>query len=302
VAGGANPSKAVVYALGANFAIAITKYIAAAITGSGSMFAEAVHSTADCGNQLLLLLGLKLSRRPPTPDYPMGFGKETYFWSFVVAIMLFTVGGMFSIYEGWHKLAEPEPLDKPFIALGVLAFGLVAEGFSMFGALREVNKLRRGANLWRWFRQSRNSELVVIFGEDLAALAGLALAFVAVLATWLTGNPLWDALGGIAIGVLLVIVAVAVAVEVKAMLIGQGVEPAVRAEMIEFLSAQPAVEKVLDLITLHFGGDVMVAVKAKLRPQGDLDALVDAINAIEAAFKDRFPETQWIFFEPDNAR
>ncbi|HEX3060889.1 MAG TPA: hypothetical protein VHP62_16100, partial [Usitatibacter sp.] len=156
--------------------------------------------------------------------------------------------------------------------------------------------------LWRWFRQSRNSELVVIFGEDLAALAGLALAFVAVLATWLTGNPLWDALGGIAIGVLLVIVAVAVAVEVKAMLIGQGVEPAVRAEMMEFLSAQPAVEKVLDLITLHFGGDVMVAVKAKLRPQGDLDALVDAINAIEAAFKDRFPETQWIFFEPDNAR
>ena len=298
----ADTSKAVVYALGANFAIAITKYVAAAITGSGSMFAEAVHSTADCGNQLLLLLGLKLSRRPPTPDYPMGFGKETYFWSFVVAIMLFTVGGMFSIYEGWHKLNEPEPLDKPFIALGVLAFGLVAESFSMFGALREVNKLRRGANLWRWFRQSRNSELVVIFGEDLAALVGLALAFVAVLATWVTGNPLWDALGGIAIGVLLVIVAVAVAVEVKAMLIGQGVEPAVRAQMVEFLSAQPAVEKVLDLITLHFGGDVMVAVKAKLRPQGDLDALVDAINAIEAAFKDRFPETQWIFFEPDNAR
>ena len=298
----ADTSKAVVYALGANFAIAITKYVAAAITGSGSMFAEAVHSTADCGNQLLLLLGLKLSRRPPTPDYPMGFGKETYFWSFVVAIMLFTVGGVFSIYEGWHKLAEPEPLDKPFIALGVLAFGLVAESFSMFGALREVNKLRRGASLWRWFRQSRNSELVVIFGEDLAALVGLALAFVAVLATWVTGNPLWDALGGIAIGVLLVIVAVAVAVEVKAMLIGQGVEPAVRAEMVEFLSAQPAVEKVLDLITLHFGGDVMVAVKAKLRPQGDLDALVDAINAIEAAFKGRFPETQWIFFEPDNAR
>ena len=298
----ADTSKAVVYALGANFAIAITKYVPAANTGSGSMFAEAVHSTADCGNQLLLLLGLKLSRRPPTPDYPMGFGKETYFWSSVVAIMLFTVGGMFSIYEGWHKLNEPEPLDKPFIALGVLAFGLVAESFSMFGALREVNKLRRGASLWRWFRQSRNSELVVIFGEDLAALAGLALAFVAVLATWLTGNPLWDALGGIAIGVLLVIVAVAVAVEVKAMLIGQGVEPAVRAEMIEFLSAQPAVEKVLDLITLHFGGDVMVAVKAKLRPQGDLDALVDAINAIEGAFKGRFPETQWIFFEPDNAR
>lgn len=302
MAGGADSSKAVVYALGANLAIAITKYVAAALTGSSSMFAEAVHSTADCGNQLLLLLGLRLSRRAPTPDYPMGFGKETYFWSFVVAIMLFTVGGMFSIYEGWHKLHETEPLDRPFIALGVLAFGIVAEAFSMFGALREVNKVRRGATLWSWFRHTRNSELVVIFGEDLAALVGLALAFVAVLAAWLTGNMLWDAMGSIAIGVLLVIVAIAVAVEVKAMLIGQGVEPAVRAEMIEFLSAQPAVEKVLDLITLHFGGDVMVAVKAKLHPQGDLDALVDCINAIEAAFKARFPETQWIFFEPDNAR
>jgi cation diffusion facilitator family transporter len=299
VAGGADSAKAVVYALGANFAIAITKYVAAAITGSSSMFAEAVHSTADCGNQLLLLLGLKLSRRPPTPDYPLGFGKETYFWSFVVAIMLFTVGGMFSIYEGWHKLHSLEELQRPFIALGVLAFGICAEGFSMWGALREVNKSRGDANLWRWFRGTRNSELVVIFGEDLAALIGLALAFIAVLATWLTGNPMWDALGSIAIGVLLVAVAIAVAVEVKAMLIGQGVEADVRAAMLQFLGEQQAVEKVLELLTLHMGGDVMVAVKAKMRPQGDLDSLVAAINVIEDAFKQRFPQTQWIFFEPD---
>src|SRR6188768_361476 len=223
----ADSSKAVVYALGANFAIAVTKYIAAAITGSSSMFAEAVHSTADCANQLLLLLGLRLSKRPPTADYPLGFGKETYFWSFVVAIMLFSVGGMFSIYEGWHKLHSLEELERPFIALGVLAFGIAAESFSMWGALREVNKSRGRASLWRWFRGTRNSELVVIFGEDLAALIGLALAFVAVLATWLTGNPMWDALGSIAIGVLLIVVAVAVATEVKAMLIGQGVEPEV---------------------------------------------------------------------------
>jgi cation diffusion facilitator family transporter len=299
VAGGANPAKAVVYALGANFAIAVTKYIAAAITGSGSMMAEAVHSTADCGNQLLLLLGLKRSKRPPTPDYPLGFGKETYFWSFVVAIMLFTVGGMFSIYEGWHKLHENEELEKPLIALGVLAFGIVAESFSMWGAMREVNKSRGDLGLWAWFRESRNSELVVIFGEDLAALLGLAFAFVAVLATWLTGNPMYDAAGSIAIGALLVVVAVAVAIEVKAMLIGQGVEAPVRAEMIEFLRAQPPVEEVLELLTLHMGGDVMVAVKAKMRPLGDLSALVDAINAVEAAFKVRFPQTQWIFFEPD---
>ena len=299
MAGGANPTKAVIYALGANFAIAVTKYVAAAITGSGSMLAEAVHSTADCGNQLLLLLGLKRSKRPPTPDYPLGFGKETYFWSFVVAIMLFSVGGMFSIYEGWHKLHESEDLEKPIIALGVLAFGIVAESFSMWGAMREVNKSRGSQGLWQWFRESRNSELVVIFGEDLAALLGLTFAFVAVAVTWATGNPFYDALGSIAIGVLLVVVAVLVAIEVKAMLIGQGVEAPVRAEMIAFLRTQAPVEDVLELLTLHMGGDVMVAVKAKMRPQGNLEALVDAINAVEAAFKQRFPQTQWIFFEPD---
>jgi cation diffusion facilitator family transporter len=296
---GSDSSRAVIYALGANFAIAIAKYAAAAITGSGSMLAEAVHSTADCGNQLLLLLGLKRSRRKATLDYPLGFGKETYFWSFMVAIMLFSVGGMFSIYEGWHKLRHPEELAYPLLALGVLAFGLGAESFSMWGALREVNKARGAASLWSWFRTSRNSELVVIVGEDLAALVGLALAFVAVLATWLTGDPAFDALGSIAIGALLVVVAIAVAVQVKAMLIGQGVEPTVRAHMLSWLEEQAAVEKILDLLTLHMGGDVMVAVKAKMRPQGSLDALVDEINAIEAAFKVHFPQTQWIFFEPD---
>jgi cation diffusion facilitator family transporter len=292
-------ARAIFFALGANFAIALTKYVAAAITGSGSMLAEAVHSTADCGNQLLLLLGMKRAKRPPTLDYPLGFGKETYFWAFIVAIMLFTVGGVFSIYEGWHKLHEPAELSYPMLALGVLAFGIVAESFSMWGAMREVNKARGDQNLWDWFRTSRNSELVVIFGEDLAALAGLAFAFIAVLATWMTGNPIYDALGSIAIGVLLVVVAIAIAIEVKALLIGQGVELPVRARMLKTLEAEPAIEKVLDLLTLHMGGDVMVAVKAKMRPQGSVDALVDEINRIEAAFKQSFPQVQWIFFEPD---
>jgi cation diffusion facilitator family transporter len=299
MAQGADSARAVVVALGANFAIAVTKYAAAAITGSGAMFAEAVHSTADCGNQLLLLLGLKRARRAPTLEYPLGFGKETYFWSFMVAMMLFSVGGMFSIYEGWHKLHAPEDLKYPLLALGVLGFGVAAESFSMWGALREVNKARGDRSLWEWFRGSRNAELVVIFGEDLAALVGLTFAFVAVLATWITGNPVYDALGGIAIGVLLVIVAVAVAVQVKAMLIGQGVEAPVRAEMMAFLEAQPAIERVIELLTLHMGGDVMVAVKAKVRSQGDADAFVEKINEIEAAFKERFPQVQWTFFEPD---
>lgn len=299
MAQGADSTKAVIFALGANFAIAISKYVAAYFTGSGSMLAEAVHSTADCGNQLLLLLGLKRSRRPPTADYPLGFGKETYFWSFIVALMLFSVGGLFSVYEGWHKLHEPEPLNYPLLALGVLAFGMVAEGFSMWGCIREVNKARGGQSLWQWFRASRNAELVVIFGEDLAALVGLTIAFVAVLAAWLTGTVMYDALGSIAIGVLLIVVAVMVAVEVMALLVGQGVEAPVRREMIAFLEGQPSVECVIDMITLHMGGDVMVAVKAKMRDGGSVAALVDEINRVEVAFRERFPQTHWVFFEPD---
>lgn len=298
-AGGADPTRAVFLALGANGAIAVAKYVAAAVTGSGAMLAEAVHSTADCGNQLLLLLGMKRSRRPSNPEHPLGFGKETYFWSFVVAIMLFTVGGLFSIYEGVHKLGNPAPVASPWIALGVLAFSIVMEAFSMAGALREVRKVQGGRTLWGWFRTTRNAELVVVFGEDLAALAGLALAFVAVLAAALSGNPAYDAAGSVAIGALLVGVAIAVAIEVKALLVGQGVEAPVRREMIAFLEADRAVDGVLELLTLHMGPDVMVAVKARMREQGSQAALIDEINRVEAAFKLRFPQAHWIFFEPD---
>ena len=299
MAGGANPVKAVLFALGANAAIAVAKYVAAFFTGSGSMLAEAVHSTADCANQGLLLLGLKRAKRPPTPDYPLGYGKETYFWSFIVAIMLFSVGGLFSVYEGWHKLHEPEPLSYPLLALGVLAFGIIAESFSMWGCMREVNKARGEQSLWEWFKSSRNAELVVIFGEDLAALLGLTFAFVAVGVAWATGNVMRDALGSIAIGVLLIVVAAMVGVEVKALLVGQGVEPHVKKEMVAFLEDQPAVEKVFGVLTLHMGPDVLVAVKARMRQQGSQDAMVEAINAVEIAFSERFPEVQWIFFEPD---
>ena len=291
--------RAILYALGANFAIAVAKYAAAVATGSGAMLAEAVHSTADCGNQLLLMLGMRRARREPTPDHPLGFGKETYFWSFMVAVLLFSVGGLFSIYEGWHKLVAPEPVARPLLALGVLAFGLVAESFSMWGVLREVAKARAGRSLRTWLGETRNSELVVVLGEDFAALVGLALAFAAVLATWLTGNPAFDAGGSIAVGVLLVVVAVAIAVQVKSLLVGQGVEPAQREAMVRFIVAQDAVAEVLDVLTLHMGDDVMVAVKARMHPQRDVDALVRAINAIEAALRERFPQVRWVFFEPD---
>jgi len=301
MSGHANSLKAILLALGANFAIFVSKLVAAVLTGSGAMLAEAIHSLADCGNQGLLLLGMRQAKRPPSEDYPLGWGRALYFWSFLVAILLFSVGGMFSIYEGVHKLGSPEPLQRPWLAVGVLVFGIVMEGISMRGCMQEVNKARDGLSLWQWFRQTRSSELLVIFGEDLAALLGLVLALLAILATILTGNLLFDALGTIAIGVLLVAVAVAVAIEVKALLIGQGVEPRRRKELLDFLAERPEVAEVLNLITLQLGPDVMVSVKARMAPAADNLALIHNINAVERAMKARFPDVAWSFFEPDIA-
>lgn len=301
MSGQANSMRAILLALGANFAIFLSKLVAALITGSGAMLAEAVHSLADCGNQGLLLFGMRQAGRPPSDDYPLGWGRALYFWSFLVAILLFSVGGMFSIYEGIHKLGHPEPLKWPWLAIGVLGFGVVAESISMHGCLKEVNKARDGRSLLRWFHETRSSELLVIFGEDLAALFGLAVALVAVLATMITGNLIYDAVGTIVIGVLLVVVAVAVASEVKDLLIGQGVEPKQREALIAFINARPEVDVVLNVITLQMGPDVMVAVKARMAPAPDQTALVQAINSVERAMKTQFPEIRWSFFEPDIA-
>jgi cation diffusion facilitator family transporter len=273
--------------------------VAAFITGSGAMMAEAVHSLADCGNQGLLLLGMRQAKRPASSEYPLGWGRALYFWSFLVAILLFSVGGMFSVYEGVHKLTHPEPLKWPWLALGVLVFGIVAESISMRGCLVEVNKARGARSLWRWFRETRSSELLVIFGEDLAALLGLCFAAVSIGATMLTGNMIYDAIGTVAIGALLVVVAVLLAIEVKALLIGQGVEPQRRAELMAFLEARPEVSKVLNLITLQMGPDVMVAVKALMAPTADARGLIDAINTVERAMKAQFDDVRWSFFEPD---
>ncbi|HUA79769.1 MAG TPA: cation diffusion facilitator family transporter [Dyella sp.] len=299
MSGHGNSLRAILLALGANFAIFVAKLIAAVVTGSGAMLAEAVHSLADCGNQGLLLLGIRQSKKPPSDDYPLGWGRALYFWSFVVAVLLFAVGGLFSIYEGTHKLAHPEPLRWPWVALGVLLFGIVMESISMHGCLREVNHARGEQGLWRWFRETRSSELLVIFGEDLAALLGLCLAALAIGATMLTGNLLFDALGTIAIGVLLVVVAIALSIEVKALLIGQGVEPCRRAQLLAFLHGRPEIAEVLNLITLQMGPDVMVAIKARMTPTPDNLSLIEAINTVEREMKVQFTDVRWSFFEPD---
>lgn len=299
MSGHADSKRAIFLALGANFAIFVAKLVAAIFTGSGAMMAEAVHSLADCGNQGLLLLGMRQAKRPPSPDYPLGWGRALYFWSFLVAILLFSVGGMFSVYEGVHKLTHAEPLSWPWLAVGVLAFSIVTESISMHGCMQEVNKARGEQSLWEWFRETRASELLVIFGEDLAALIGLCLALAAVLLTMLTGNLVYDAIGTICIGVLLIVVAVLVAREVKALLIGQGVEPRRKAEMVAFLEARPEIDQVYNLLTLQMGTDVMVATKAKMAATPTPRAMIEAINTVEADFKARFKDVRWSFFEPD---
>lgn len=298
----AESPKAIFYALAANAGIAVCKYAAAAFTGSGSMFAEAIHSTADCGNQLLLLFGLRQSREPPTPLHPMGAGRAINFYSLLVALLLFFVGGAFSVYEGIHRLIAREPLQYVYVALAVLGISVVLEAFSLYGALREIRKGSPTKSLWRWARETRDSDLLVVAGEDIAALAGLAIAFAAVLLTVITGNPAWDACGSIAIGVLLMLIAWFIAREVKSMIVGESASPEMRREIEAFLRGRPEIRGVISLITLQWGKEVVVAVQAEMIDYEHSRTMVEAINAIEADLQARFPVVRWVFFEPDFAK
>ena len=297
----ADSLKSIIYALGANMAIAVAKTVGAIYTGSSSMLAEAIHSFADCGNQALLLWGLKEAERSPTPDHPLGFGKAIYFWSFIVALMLFSMGGLFSIYEGVHKISSTEPLKNVWVAVAILSFGVVAESISLWGCVREINKVRGTQSLWSWFKTSRQSELVVILGEDLAALGGLVLALTFIGIAVATGNPLWDALGSIAIGTLLLLVALLIGTEVKALLLGQSAEPETLARMKKHLSESPEVIEIYNLLTQQMGSEIMVAVKARMKPTGTEIGLIEAINCVEKRFRAEFPQVSWVFFEPDIA-
>ena len=291
--------KAIMYALGANLGISLAKGLAAWYTRSGAMLAETVHSFADSVNQLLLLWGLRRARLPASEEHPLGYGKAIYFWSFIVALMLFSMGGIFSIYEGVHKLTHPEMPKSPWIAVGVLTVSVLLEFGSLKGALSEVRKIQGKRSFLKWFRQSRQSELIVVVGEDLAALLGLSLALAAVLATIIAGNPLFDALGTIAIGAVLILVALTVGYEVKSLLIGESADPDTVTALRDFLSGQPEIAEVYKLITLQLGMELMVSVKARMQEMNSALSLIEDINRVETALKTKFPQIRWVFFEPD---
>jgi cation diffusion facilitator family transporter len=295
----ASSARAILYAFCANLGIALAKLAASLYTHSGSMLAEAIHSFADCGNQVLLYLGLKQSQRPASARHPLGEGKITYFWSFIVALMLFSMGGLFSIYEGWHKLTAHEELNQAWVALVVLGLSILLELASTVGCLREIRKLRRDKPLLHWVKHTRNAELVVVLGEDLAALLGLVIAFVFVALAAATGNGVYDAIGSIAIGVVLICVSIFIAVRIKGLIVGRSAEEDLQAAIHAQIEASDGIEDLLNAITLQLGPQVMLAIKVRMTAGLSVEKAVENLNALERNIKARFPEVTWCFVEPD---
>ena len=291
----------IVRSLVVNLVIAVSKGIAAAITGSGAMLAETLHSFADCGNQLLLLKGVSATKKPADHQHPFGYGRSMYFYSFVVALLLFLGGGVFSIYEGVHKIQHPEPVGDIGVALIILFLSLVLEGWSTLGNIKTMAKRRGTTPFFRYLRDTKDSDLIVVFGENSAAVLGLVLALGALMLAKATGDGRWDAVGSLAIGVVLVGVATFLAREVKSLLVGESADPSLLKSFEELAQIDPNVERVLNVLTLQQGpGEIVVAAKLKFRGGMETDALVDAINAFERALKARVPEVRWSFIEPDN--
>lgn len=292
-------ARAILYAFLANGGIAIAKSWAAWLTGSGSMLAEAIHSYADTVNQVLLFLGLKQSVKEPDAEHPLGYGMLSYFWSFVVAMLLFSVGGLFSIYEGIHKFQHPEPLSQVWVAIVVLVIAIALEAFSLAGCWREIRNIRGARPFREWLEHTRNSELVVVLGEDIAALLGLCLALVFISLAVVTGNPIFDAIGSMCIGVVLIVISVFLTLRVQSLLVGRSADPLIQEEINRIISEDEDIEQVFNTITLQMGPYTMLAAKVKLKSGIDIDTAVDDINDLEVRLKERFPTLKWCFMEPD---
>ncbi len=292
--------RAILAALGANVAIAIAKFVAFAFTGSSSMLAEGVHSVADSGNQVLLLVGRRRSQREVTAQHPFGYGRERYFYAFVVSLVLFSLGSLFALYEGYEKVAHPHELESPAWAFGVLVFAIVAEGFSFRTAIREANHTRAGISWIAFIRRAKSPELPVVLLEDFGALIGLVLALVGVGLAVLTGNGRWDGVGTLGIGILLGIIAIVLAVETKSLLIGEVAAPDVVRRIEQALLAGPEIERIIHLRTVHLGPDeLLVAAKIAVAHDDTAATVAQGIDAAERRVREAAPTARVIYLEPD---
>ena len=300
MAGGGHGTKAVIAALLANAGIAVAKFVGFAITGSASMLAESIHSVADTANQGLLLLGGRRARRVADDRHQFGYGRERYFWAFVVAMVLFALGGLFSIFEAIEKIRHPHELTSLGWAIGVLLFGMVVEAFSFRVAIIESSRVKGDKSWWEFIRRSRSPELPVVLLEDAGAMIGLVLALIGVGLTSITGDPLWDALGTLSIGILLVIISITLTIEMKSLLIGEAAtEEDIRA-LTAAVEAVPSVVRVIDLRTQHIGPEeLLVAGKLEFDRSMTNPQLSDAIDEVENALRHAVPHVLQIYLEPD---
>ncbi len=293
-------SKVILIAMMANMGIAVAKFVGAYFSKSSALLAEAIHSVVDTSNQALLLFGEKSSRKKPDDAHPLGYGRETFFWSFVVAILLFTLGGLFAIYEGIHRLAQPEPIHEPMLALAILGFSILLESYSFYACLKEIREKNPFPDLWTWFRKTTSAGLLVIFTEDAGALVGLMIATACISLSWALDNPAFDAYGSILIGCLLVGLAVLLAREIKSLIIGEAPSKDYRPHIESLVRGHIPNSRVLRFLALQTGdGEVLISFKITPGNITDVSQLIDAINQIESQIRVQFPEIKWQFVEPD---
>lgn len=290
----------IIQSLLVNVAIAVVKAGAAFFTKSGAMLAEALHSFSDCGNQILLLVGVRQAKKPADETHPFGYGRAIYFWSFMVALLLFSGGGAFSIWEGVHKVTHPEPVEHVWIGLVILGVSFVLEGSACLSNIKELKKRAKGKPFMKYLRQTTDSDLVVVFGENSAAVLGLAFAFVAMGLSSVTNDGKWDGIGSIAIGLVLVGVAVFLAVEVSSLLLGEAAPEEITLAAHDVAKKFAELEKVLNVVTMQQGpGEVLVHIKMAFVPTLGIEEACRVINEYEKALREERPEIRWIFVEPD---
>ena len=299
-AGGHDGAGHIIQSLVVNLLIATVKAVAAVVTKSGSMLAEALHSFSDCGNQILLLVGVRQAKKPADAAHPFGYGRAVYFWSFMVALMLFLGGGVFSIYEGIHKIREPEPVERVWVGVGILVVSLLLEGGATLSNIKELNKRRGKKGFYQYLKDTTDSDLVVVFAENSAAVLGLVFAIVALGLAATTHDGRWDGVGSCAIGLVLVGVAAFLAKEVSSLLLGESAAPEIASAAHETAGKFKELEKVLNVVTMQQGpGEVLVHVKLSFDPALTVEEACRVINEYEASLREARPEVRWVFVEPD---